>query len=735
MEQNQYDLLEVLEQIEPAELDYQQWLNVGMALELEGYSVDTWEAWSRKDPGRYHPGECRKKWTGFSGSGSPVTGGTIVQYAREQGWTPPYDTGTALGWDDSISEEGVVIDRNWVEEKDVLEPSHWNPAGELIRYLEVLFEAGENVGYVVKSWQKEEKWLPADKGAYDRTAGELIEALSACGGDIGKVLGDYNGEAGAWIRFNPLDGKGVRNENVTEYRYALVESDSMEIGKQHALIRELELPVACLVHSGKKSLHAIVRIDAADYAEYRRRVDYLYDICRKNGLEIDQQNRNPSRLSRMPGVMRGGQKQFLVDTNIGKESWEEWKEWIESVNDDLPDPESLEQVWEDMPELAPCLIKGVLRQGHKLLIAGPSKAGKSFLLIEMCIAIAEGRNWLSWPCAQGRILYVNLELDRASCLHRFKDVYQAMGLRPEHLENIDIWNLRGKSRPMDKLAPMLIRRAAKKNYIAVIIDPIYKVITGDENSADQMANFCNQFDKVCTELKVAVIYCHHHSKGSQGGKKSMDRASGSGVFARDPDAMLDMIELELPEETQKAEENKAVCEACKQYLNAHFKWEDDLSQDDLCSSYQMMNYCENKLDKWQWMNLQHLVEETKKRARGLTAWRIEGTLREFPKFSAVNAWFSYPVHQVDKSGVLGDIQPEAELPAWKRAMDKRKPKEQKAKERKESIETAYDVCTADGKVTVSDLAEYLGVTEKTVRNRLKEHGGFVIDDSEVRKKT
>ena len=505
MEHNQYDLLEVLEQIEPAELDYQQWLNVGMALKLEGYSVDTWDAWSRKDPGRYHSGECRKKWTGFSGSGSPVTGGTIVQYAREQGWTPPYDTGTALGWDDPISEEGVVIDRNWVEEKDVLEPSHWNPAGELIRYLEALFEAGENVGYVVKSWQKEEKWLPADKGAYDRTAGELIEALSACGGDIGKVLGDYNGEAGAWIRFNPLDGKGVRNENVTEYRYALVESDSMEIGKQHALIRELELPVACLVHSGRKSLHAIVRIDAADYAEYRRRVDYLYDICRKNGLEIDQQNRNPSRLSRMPGVMRGGQKQFLVDTNIGKESWEEWKEWIESVNDDLPDPESLEQVWEDMPELAPCLIKGVLRQGHKLLIAGPSKAGKSFLLIEMCIAIAEGRNWLSWPCAQGRILYVNLELDRASCLHRFKDVYQAMGLRPEHLENIDIWNLRGKSRPMDKLAPMLIRRAAKKNYIAVIIDPIYKVITGDENSADQMANFCNQFDKVCTELKVAVI--------------------------------------------------------------------------------------------------------------------------------------------------------------------------------------------------------------------------------------
>ena len=132
-----------------------------------------------------------------------------------------------------------------------------------------------------------------------------------------------------------------------------------------------------------------------------------------------------------------------------------------------------------------------------MLIAGPSKAGKSFLQIELCIAIAEGKKWLKWYCAQGRVMYVNLELDRASCLHRFKDVYAAMGIVPNNLQNIDIWNLRGKSVPMDKLAPKLIRRAAKKDYVAIIIDPIYKVITGDENSADQMANFCNQFDKVC----------------------------------------------------------------------------------------------------------------------------------------------------------------------------------------------------------------------------------------------
>ena len=147
------------------------------------------------------------------------------------------------------------------------------------------------LAYVVQSYEKDGKFIPANKGYYDRTAGQLIESLSQCDGDIGSVLGDYNTQAGAWIRFNPLDGKGVKNENVTEYRYALVESDNVDIEKQHAIICELELPVAVLVYSGKKSLHAIVKVDAANYDEYRKRVDFLYQICQKNGLSPDTQNR------------------------------------------------------------------------------------------------------------------------------------------------------------------------------------------------------------------------------------------------------------------------------------------------------------------------------------------------------------------------------------------------------------------------------------------------------------
>ena len=730
---NDYNLTEILEYIDPSTCSYQEWINVGMALKHEGYTVSDWDMWSMKDVNRYHSGECAKKWATFQGSSAPVTAGTIIQMAKENGYH--YENVSAeLDWDSEIGfkDELVIVDKNWIERSEIHIPEKWNPTEQIITYLETLFEPDENVGYVTESWEHDGKFLPS-KGCYDRTAGQLIKELYQCKGDIGSVLGDYNSEVGAWIRFNPLDGKGVKNENVTEFRYALVESDTMDISAQKAIITELELPVAALVHSGKKSLHAIVKIDASTYEEYKKRVDYLYNVCNKNGLKLDIQNRNPSRLSRMPGIMRNGKKQYLLDTNIGKENWNEWREWIESVNDDLPDPESMADVWDNLPSLAPPLIDGVLRQGHKMLIAGPSKAGKSYALIELCCAIAEGKKWLEWNCTQGRVMYVNLELDRASCLHRFKDVYTALGITPNNLSNIDIWNLRGRSVPMDKLAPKLIRRASKKNYIAIIIDPIYKVITGDENSADQMAHFCNQFDKVCTELGCAVIYCHHHSKGAQGGKRSMDRASGSGVFARDPDALIDLVELELNDDILKQEKNKAVCKVCEGWLYKYDKLY-HASQDDLCSETQMLALCREYLENDAYECVIEDVGKVRKEVESRSAWRIEGTLREFPKFAPVNLWFKYPVHNIDNIGVLKDIAVDDGMPTWKKNFSKKKTDAERKNERKNSLETAFEACGIDDKVTVKAMAEYMGVTEKTVRNRLKEHGGFWIDEGQIGKK-
>ncbi|MCY7194353.1 AAA family ATPase [Streptococcus gallolyticus] len=735
MAERDFDLLPLLDYINPAMVDYATWCQVGMALKHEGYTAMDWDNWSQADT-RYKRGECFKKWDTFNEeAGSVVTGATITQLAKDNGWQPASSgrgDSHELDWEDTIDRDYQIVDKNWIESKEIREPFNWQPAQDLIRYLETLFDSTDFVGYVTATYPIETDngtiYKPT-QGNFDRTAGELIQLLQKTPDDIGAVFGDYKEEAGAWIRFNPLDGKGVKNDNVTDFRYALVESDTLDIGKQYALFKELELPIATLVHSGKKSLHAVVKVDARDYQEYRKRVDYIYQICKKNGLDIDTQNRNPSRLSRMPGVTRNGHKQFLIDTNIGKANYDEWYQWVEDLNDDLPDPEGLLDSWDDMPDLAPELIHGVLRQGHKMLIAGPSKAGKSFALIELSIAIAEGSKWLGWQCEQGRVLYVNLELDRPSALHRFKDVYEAMGLQANNVQNIDVWNLRGKTVPMDKLAPKLIRRSLKKNYQAVIIDPIYKVLTGDENSADQMAHFTNQFDKVATELGCSVIYCHHHSKGAQGGKKSMDRASGSGVFARDPDALIDLVELELNDNLIKQRTDKAKCDVFKRAIqekNLDY-YQHEITLDDLQSVAQMSKHFDKALDDIMVRKpYLHEIQQVEESIKIATAWRVEGTLREFAKFSPLNMWFSYPVHSVDTTGVLADIQLEDSKPAWQKAKDSRKSKKEKLKERQEKLETAYSALS-DGStpVTQKELAEYLDTTERTVLNYVKEHEDFI----------
>lgn len=737
--EHENELKEALDFIAPSALTYDEWLMVGMGLKDSGMPVTAWEQWSTRDAGRYHKGECVKKWESFhGGGGSPVTASSIFQLAYSHGWSGP--AGHALDWGDELSAgpgtqtEGRVVDPRWVEAHELDLPEQWDPADQLKRYLQALFEEDEYVAYVTESFMADDKRRPT-RGSWSRTAKQLIAELDTCGGDLGKVLGDWDPEVGAWICFNPVDGTGRKDANITAYRYALVECDNMELGKQKAIIKQLELPCAALVYSGGKSVHAIVKVDAPDYAEYRKRVDYLYAACQKNGLTIDQQNRNPSRLSRMPGIPRGDKRQVLLETNIGRSCWDEWRDWLEAETDELPDTENLAADWESLPPLADPLIFGVLRKGHKMLLAGPSKAGKSFALIELCIAIAEGKPWLGqFSCAQGKVLYINLELDRASCLHRFKDVYTALGLAPDNLKNIDIWNLRGASVPMDKLVPKLIRRAQKKGYTAVILDPIYKVITGDENSADQMAKFCNQFDLVCRALDCAVIYCHHHSKGAQGGKRSMDRASGSGVFARDPDAMLDMTELVPTDAIREQLHNKAACRVIKAMLDKRGH-ADAYGPDDALSRHRMLTIAKEKLGLADLRAIDADVTAAEKMADGMTAWRIEGTLREFARFDPVNLWFDYPVHKPD-SGLLEDLQPDSDFKtlgsrgASKRWGDKGKVTEDK----KAELDTAFEACMMDGKVTVYSMAEYMGLKPDTVRRRLKADGGFWIDGADIGRK-
>ena len=655
------NILSALKHIDVAALDRADWIAVGMALKEEGYPCSVWDDWSRNDS-RYHASECERLWKGFRGNGKPVKAGTIIQMAKDRGWTMFGEDG-CMSWNDTIEYDGDDGFTGFPQDT-------WNPVQDLITYLELLFQPDDHVAYVTGDvWKNADgKWVPS-KGCYDRTAAELIASLRKHPDDVGATVGDWKPEAGAWIRFNAVDGEGVKNENVTSFRYALVESDTLPIAEQDIIFRKLELPIAALVHSGGKSLHAIVHIDADNYDEYRKRVEFLYTFLEKNGVSIDKQNRNPSRLSRMPGVTRNGNRQYLVATNIGRKSWVDWLDFVEGVTDEFPVMVPLSEYKDNPPQPPEELIAGILRRGHKMLVSGSSKAGKSFLLMELCIAIAEGVPWLGFPVRKGRVLYINLEIDPASAINRFLKIYEALGLAPEHTEDIVMWNLRGFAVPLNELVPKLIRRVRDMKLDAIVIDPIYKVITGDENSASDMGAFCNQFDKICNETGCSAIYCHHHSKGAQGMKKAMDRASGSGVFARDPDAQLDIIELELSED------------------------------------------------------LKNNVREG-----AATAWRLESSLREFPNIHPVDMWFEYPIHRLDSSGELGEMPAQGTYAAG-RLRNKYSKSTEVAED---EFRTAYSVLSMGGDVTVKDMMEYLDVIDKTVYARIRKMGGeFVLKKGRI----
>lgn len=124
--------------------------------------------------------------------------------------------------------------------------------------------------------------------------------------------------AGAWFRINPVNGNGISDGDISEFRFALLESDFLPLETQISLLAKLPIPICTILNSGGKSVHAWIRIAATNAGEYREQVSKLYSLLAAYGF--DPSNKNPSRLSRLPGAQRviganGDGKQRLLYLN------------------------------------------------------------------------------------------------------------------------------------------------------------------------------------------------------------------------------------------------------------------------------------------------------------------------------------------------------------------------------------------------------------------------------------
>ena len=190
-------------------------------------------------------------------------------------------------------------------------------------------------------------------------------------------------------------------------------------------------------------------------------------------------------------------------------------------------------------EKPPELIKGVLHKGLKGVVAAPSKAGKTWLLLDLAVSVASGLPWLRWQTEKARVLLVNFEIPSAFIRDRLRSVANKKGV--VDMGNLDVWTLRGFSAPFETLIPRMIERIRSSNYALVILDPVYKGLGDtDENNASAIATLCNNLEQLCVQTDAALVYAHHYSKGNKAGKDALDRMSGSGVFARDADTIINL---------------------------------------------------------------------------------------------------------------------------------------------------------------------------------------------------
>jgi len=137
------------------------------------------------------------------------------------------------------------------------------------------------------------------------------------------------------------------------------------------------------------------------------------------------------------------------------------------------------------------------------------------------------------------VVYINFELHRWSIAQRLTALRVS---RPECSgldESLALWNLRGRNADLTVLRPKLEEQLARHQFGLIILDPAYKLLGDrDENANGEIAGLMNEFEALAQSSGAAVVVAHHFAKGDSSAKNAIDRMSGAGAWARDPDSIL-----------------------------------------------------------------------------------------------------------------------------------------------------------------------------------------------------
>lgn len=199
----------------------------------------------------------------------------------------------------------------------------------------------------------------------------------------------------------------------------------------------------------------------------------------------------------------------------------------------------------ELPE-PPQIVKGIIHQGTKVMVGGGSKSFKTWIQLDLAISVAYGLPWMGMDTEAARVLFTNLEIQKEFFQRRLLKICESRGVK-QVKDRLDVWNLRGFNASYHIILPQIIQRIKTTNYGLIDLDPIYKLYgKTDENSASEVASLMNELEKVTVQTRAALVFGAHYSKGNQSAKEAIDRVSGSGVFTRDPDSIINFTPHEDP---------------------------------------------------------------------------------------------------------------------------------------------------------------------------------------------
>jgi RecA-family ATPase len=358
------------------------------------------------------------------------------------------------------------------------------------------------------------KWFPASKGIFLTRAEWITKFFGPGAVGAAKFAGT---ESGAWIRINPFTPDDFTGTDgaVFNYRHVLVEFDKKPKDEQVAIFQQSNLPISLLVDSGGKSVHAWVRVDAQTKEQWEERRNTVYDYLSDH--EPDPQNKNPSRWSRLGGVMRGENEQKIVAFKTGALDWDDFVAWREGQ--DFPQEVSTDTLENYDTKNDPNHVVGhgrYLCRGGSLLVTGQSGIGKSSFVMQMAASWAIGRELFGIPVIRPlRIAVVQAECDIGDLAEAYQGVSSGMRLSPDEKvlckSNLKFFTEASKT---GKDFVDLCRKIIVRHKLDVLVaDPLLSYVGGDLSKQEVCSHFLrNLVQPVLQETGCIMVFIHHEGK-------------------------------------------------------------------------------------------------------------------------------------------------------------------------------------------------------------------------------